>query len=180
VASDAQHASRINMDVVPNTASTSGAKLDTSRQRSSIPIAAESLPQHQKGAEAEVWMYPSQQQFYNAMKRKVRLMHTAARRSTHWVPQHSCIHNAHKHARLLLLQHIKCMVCQTAAVLLQQPCCGLGWTPPHASTHPCEPHSNAVPRCPSSACCELQITPLREIQPTPASHDSEALHCHLL
>lgn len=71
VASDAQHAARINMDVVPNTASTSAAQLDTSRQRSSIPIAAESLPQHQKGAESEVWMYPSQQQFYNAMKRKV-------------------------------------------------------------------------------------------------------------
>lgn len=90
VASDAQHAARINMDVVPNTASTSGAQLDTSRQRSSIPIAAESLPQHQKGAESEVWMYPSQQQFYNAMKRKVGLMRSGQRRSTHWLTLYSC------------------------------------------------------------------------------------------
>jgi hypothetical protein len=60
------------MPVVGNTASVSQQSLlDTARQRSSIPMAASELPKHQQGAEADVWMYPSQQQFFNAMKRKV-------------------------------------------------------------------------------------------------------------
>jgi len=60
------------MQVVGNAASTSQqSALDTTRERSSIPMAANELPKHQQGAEADVWMYPSQQQFYNAMKRKV-------------------------------------------------------------------------------------------------------------
>jgi hypothetical protein len=59
------------MDVVSNAAaSSSDSNLSQQRQRSSIPIAASQLPQHQADG-AEVWMYPSEQQFYNAMKRKV-------------------------------------------------------------------------------------------------------------
>jgi hypothetical protein len=59
------------MDVVSNAAaSSSDSNLSTQRQRSSIPIAASQLPQHQQDG-ADVWMYPSEQQFYNAMKRKV-------------------------------------------------------------------------------------------------------------
>ena len=46
--------------------------LDTNRVASSIPKGSkENLPAHQRGAEEqEVWVYPSQQQFFNAMKRK--------------------------------------------------------------------------------------------------------------
>lgn len=80
---EARHAARINMPVVPNEASsTSGqpaGSLSTQRLASSIPIAdPSSVPKHQQGAaqaadgsENPVWMYPSEQQFYNAMARKV-------------------------------------------------------------------------------------------------------------
>lgn len=65
------HAARINMPVVDNTPSSSqSSNLGTDRQMSSIPIAASELPKHQQGG-SDVWMYPSEQQFYNAMKRKV-------------------------------------------------------------------------------------------------------------
>eukprot|EP00879_Flechtneria_rotunda_P021469 GHRR01022626.1.p1 GENE.GHRR01022626.1~~GHRR01022626.1.p1 ORF type:complete len:156 (+),score=30.41 GHRR01022626.1:268-735(+) len=58
------------MPVVDNTAITSQqARLDTTRQRSSIPIATDQRPQHQEPG-TDVWMYPSEQQFYNAMQRK--------------------------------------------------------------------------------------------------------------
>lgn len=69
--SSVEHAARINMPVVDNSSSSSqDSVLDTSRQKSSIPIAASELPKHQDGG-ADVWMYPSEQQFYNAMRRKV-------------------------------------------------------------------------------------------------------------
>uniref|UniRef100_A0A383V203 Holocytochrome c-type synthase n=1 Tax=Tetradesmus obliquus TaxID=3088 RepID=A0A383V203_TETOB len=68
-AASAEHAARINMDVVSNAAANSS-NLSTQRQASSIPIAASQLPQHQQEAAADVWMYPSEQQFFNAMKRK--------------------------------------------------------------------------------------------------------------
>lgn len=58
------------MDVVSNAAASSS-NLSTQRQASSIPIAASQLPQHQQEAAADVWMYPSEQQFFNAMQRKV-------------------------------------------------------------------------------------------------------------
>lgn len=65
------HAARINMPVVENATSRSqSSQLDTSRQKSSIPIAAGELPKHQENG-TDVWMYPSEQQFYNAMTRKV-------------------------------------------------------------------------------------------------------------
>lgn len=65
------HAARINMPVVDNTSGSSqSSQLDTSRQKSSIPIAASELPKHQENG-TDVWMYPSEQQFFNAMKRKV-------------------------------------------------------------------------------------------------------------
>jgi hypothetical protein len=32
---------------------------------------ADAVPQHQQGSAADVWVYPSEQQFFNAMKRKV-------------------------------------------------------------------------------------------------------------
>lgn len=45
--------------------------LTSDRQESSIPIAGEAkLPKHQGGDHAN-WMYPSEEQFYEAMKRKV-------------------------------------------------------------------------------------------------------------
>lgn len=69
------------MDVVPNTpaASTSGSSSSTSlssqRAKSSIPLAAaDSVPKHQDGQAEEVWVYPSEQQFFNAMRRKVNIM----------------------------------------------------------------------------------------------------------
>eukprot|EP00879_Flechtneria_rotunda_P016092 GHRR01016833.1.p1 GENE.GHRR01016833.1~~GHRR01016833.1.p1 ORF type:complete len:222 (+),score=51.89 GHRR01016833.1:36-668(+) len=69
-AASAEHGARINMPVVDNTAITSQqARLDTTRQRSSIPIATDQRPQHQEPG-TDVWMYPSEQQFYNAMQRK--------------------------------------------------------------------------------------------------------------
>lgn len=43
--------------------------LDTQRAASTIPIAADDRPGHQE-PDAPVWMYPSQQMFYNAMRRK--------------------------------------------------------------------------------------------------------------
>lgn len=63
------------MPSVPN-APTNGqaARLSMHRQASSIPTAtAEQLPEHQGEAagQAGVWMYPSEQQFFNAMRRKV-------------------------------------------------------------------------------------------------------------
>ena len=73
VQQDAEHAARINMDVVSNAPTTSQSEqLETSRQRSSIPLAGGPLPQHQDQTSEDVWMYPSPQQFYNAMKRKAR------------------------------------------------------------------------------------------------------------
>jgi len=84
---DARHAARINMPVVPNSRSpqqppsaAAAAALSTARKASSIPIADPSaVPQHQQGAVQDregkghaVWMYPSEQQFFNAMARKVR------------------------------------------------------------------------------------------------------------
>lgn len=51
--------------------SSSSGGLTTDRQESSIPIAGEAkLPKHQ-GDDHENWMYPSEKQFYEAMKRKV-------------------------------------------------------------------------------------------------------------
>jgi hypothetical protein len=64
------------MDVVSNAAGSSNS-LSTQRQASSIPIAASQLPQHQQEG-GDVWMYPSEQQFYNAMKRKVSSAQQAA------------------------------------------------------------------------------------------------------
>lgn len=89
---EARHSARINMPFVPNAplAGSSGAgsgagasaSLNTARAASSIPIAdPSSVPQHQQGPAAAaahgrsggaVWMYPSEQQFYNAMERKAR------------------------------------------------------------------------------------------------------------
>jgi len=69
-----EHSSRINMDVVPNApavGSSSGPALSVHREKSSIPMAADNVPKHQEGHTAEVWVYPSEQQFFNAMKRKV-------------------------------------------------------------------------------------------------------------
>ncbi|KAK9810244.1 hypothetical protein WJX72_007204 [[Myrmecia] bisecta] len=54
----------------PNNPSPGQAKaLPKERVASSILIGAPDLPGHQAGAE-RVWMYPSEQMFYNAMKRK--------------------------------------------------------------------------------------------------------------
>lgn len=48
------------------------ASLSAARVRSSIPMAeAGSVPHHQASGQ-EAWMYPSEQMFYAAMKRKVR------------------------------------------------------------------------------------------------------------
>lgn len=50
-----------------------GQRLDLGRDRtqSTIPMAAStSKPVHQSGAEGNYWVYPSEQMFYNAMKRK--------------------------------------------------------------------------------------------------------------
>jgi hypothetical protein len=33
---------------------------------------ADNVPRHQDGHAEDVWVYPSEQQFFNAMKRKVR------------------------------------------------------------------------------------------------------------
>ncbi len=78
---DARHAARINMPTVPNAPqSAAGAALSTGRLASTIPIADPSaVPPHQQGeapaadgggAPRAVWMYPSEQQFFNAMTRK--------------------------------------------------------------------------------------------------------------
>ncbi|KAI8476202.1 MAG: cytochrome c/c1 heme-lyase [Monoraphidium minutum] len=66
------------MPVVPNAAAAGQAgALSAARAASSIPIADPSaVPAHQQGVagssggEQAVWMYPSEQQFYNAMARK--------------------------------------------------------------------------------------------------------------
>lgn len=61
-------------------ASSQLSRLNTQRQASSIPMAPlESLPKHQEGGEQQVWMYPSEQMFFNAMKRKVRAYHQGLR-----------------------------------------------------------------------------------------------------
>ena len=50
------------------------AQLSTQRQTSSIPVADDaSLPLHQQ-ERTENWIYPSEQQFYDAMQRKVLQM----------------------------------------------------------------------------------------------------------
>lgn len=61
------------MPVVPNEPSSSQTiSLSTQRQMSSIPMAAsDSVPMHQGSTAHNVWVYPSEQQFFNAMKRKV-------------------------------------------------------------------------------------------------------------
>ncbi|KAF8059977.1 cchl [Scenedesmus sp. PABB004] len=74
-AASAEHASRINMPLPANApAPAQGAALDTARQRSSIPIAAATPPAHQAPQQGDpggdTWLYPSQQQFFNAMRRK--------------------------------------------------------------------------------------------------------------
>jgi hypothetical protein len=77
---DARHAARINMPIVPNAAGVQeqATALSTARAASTIPIAdPAAVPAHQQAAAAggsgeSVWMYPSEQQFYNAMARKVR------------------------------------------------------------------------------------------------------------
>lgn len=61
---------RINMPEVPNLPSEQDqSQLRTERQASSIPLAAEEVPKHQDPGQ-QVWIYPSEQMFYNAMKRK--------------------------------------------------------------------------------------------------------------
>lgn len=85
VSADERHAARINMPVVPNVAlqgngssaapqSAPEPSLSTHRQASTIPIATtDTLPAHQdQTSSSETWLYPSEQQFFNAMKRKVR------------------------------------------------------------------------------------------------------------
>jgi hypothetical protein len=61
------------MDVVPNApTASSSSSLSVQREKSSIPIApADDVPKHQEGSTQDVWVYPSEQQFFNAMKRKV-------------------------------------------------------------------------------------------------------------
>ncbi|CAM9956104.1 unnamed protein product, partial [Ectocarpus sp. 13 AM-2016] len=61
--------------------------LSTSRQRSSIPK-AEFNPDHQPQKEAEKWVYPSEQQYYNAIKRK------GYKASAADMPSTLAIHNA--------------------------------------------------------------------------------------
>ncbi|CAN0397078.1 unnamed protein product [Pylaiella littoralis] len=61
--------------------------LSTSRQRSSIPK-AEFNPDHQPQKEAEKWVYPSEQQYYNAIKRK------GYKASASDMPSTLAIHNA--------------------------------------------------------------------------------------
>jgi hypothetical protein len=58
------------MPDIPNEPTTGA--LSTSRQASSIPMvpASEQTPTHQQPG-SSVWMYPSEQMFFNAMKRKV-------------------------------------------------------------------------------------------------------------
>lgn len=88
-AASADHAARINMPVVDNSASNQPfSGLDTSRQKSSIPVSASDLPKHQQGG-TDVWVYPSEQQFYNAMKRKVCQHHWNAQRHSDREDLHS-------------------------------------------------------------------------------------------
>eukprot|EP00903_Cladosiphon_okamuranus_P010631 g10053.t1 len=61
--------------------------LSTSRQRSSIPK-AEFNPDHQPQEEADKWVYPSEQQYYNAIKRK------GYKASAADMPSTLAIHNA--------------------------------------------------------------------------------------
>eukprot|EP00752_Nemacystus_decipiens_P002597 g2430.t1 len=61
--------------------------LSTSRQRSSIPK-AEFNPGHQPQKEADRWVYPSEQQYYNAIKRK------GYKASATDMPSTLAIHNA--------------------------------------------------------------------------------------
>lgn len=60
-----------NMPEIPNAPMDSrGLPLSSQRETSSIPTASSDLPKHQ-GSGAGAWVYPSEQMFYNAMKRKV-------------------------------------------------------------------------------------------------------------
>lgn len=45
-------------------------RLDTHRQISSIPRGEAKTPEHQHGDDVDKWVYPSEQQLYNAMRRK--------------------------------------------------------------------------------------------------------------
>lgn len=60
------------MPHVPNAPadSSSSSGLGTQRQTSSIPMAEPASSSHQPG-DSPVWVYPSEQMFFNAMKRKV-------------------------------------------------------------------------------------------------------------
>jgi len=75
VSEEGRHAMRINMEAVPNAPApdaATAAQLSTSRQASTIPTAeGQDMPTHQGAEGGGVWMYPSEQQFYNAMRRKV-------------------------------------------------------------------------------------------------------------
>ena len=58
--------------------SSSGSSLSAQRQRSSIPMAPpDKLPPHQQQGQ-DAWVYPSEQMFFNAMRRKVGLALLAA------------------------------------------------------------------------------------------------------
>lgn len=69
------------MNLMPNDRNTAGPEqtgtLGTERVVSTIPVAdPKALPGHQQAEAADgtpTWSYPSEQMFYNAMKRKVSL-----------------------------------------------------------------------------------------------------------
>jgi hypothetical protein len=59
---------------------------------------ADNVPRHQDGHAQDVWVYPSEQQFFNAMKRKVRA-----------VPKRTVVTHASQHLGSLQqsAQHLK-------------------------------------------------------------------------
>lgn len=62
-----------NLEAASTSSPGTAAALSPMRQASTIPMAPiEQLPKHQMEGGPGVWMYPSEQMFFNAMKRKVR------------------------------------------------------------------------------------------------------------
>jgi hypothetical protein len=108
------------MPVVPNdVAGGGGGGLSTERRASSIPVAdPAAVPQHQQGAAGAagdaVWMYPSEQQFYNAMARKVRARCARERR------QHACIPETEHSMVVKKMRHVRAGT-HAAAPLLELP-----------------------------------------------------------
>ncbi len=107
-----------------------GVDLGQRRQRSTIPMAKppqeSMLPKHQQGlqqggAQEPVWMYPSEEMFYKAMKRKVRnAPHISTTKPVRLRPRCvACIAGQ----RVLFCWALMCVcVCVCAAVVCVQQC----------------------------------------------------------